>query len=388
MIYYLITNIGKTTGFLTLLFFLVSSSGCNTQDKILPARDSDAVLYAERFDLRKTDSCTILTITDPWQGANNIIQSHYLVSRKSERTLKIDSSQVIYVPLKSIICMSTTHIAMIKALGEENSIVAVSGSDLIYDSEVSGLLAKGLINDVGYDSGINTELIIRTSPDLMMIYGIGSETEGYTAKIKDIGIKIMYNADYLETDPLGKAEWIKVFGALFGKEKIADSLFMEVAGAYSRIKEQVITKTESRPSVLLGLPFRDTWYISPGNSYISRLIQDAGGIYLWETTFSSLSMPYSIESVYIKSFTADFWLNPGGVKSKPEILSADSRLGSLAPFINNTIYNNNRRMNGRGGNDYWESGALNPHVILKDIASILHPGIFPEHDLVYYKKVD
>jgi len=140
--------------------------------------------------------------------------------------------------------------------------------------------------------------------------------------------------------------------------------------------------------VLLGLPFRDTWYISPGNSYISRLIEDAGGKYIWESTESTVSMPYGLENVYLKSLDAYFWLNIGNVLTKEEIVSVEPRLGSVPPYIAGKLFNNNKRLNSSGGNDYWESGTLKPHIILKDIASILHPDLFPDHELVYYRKIE
>ncbi len=203
-----------------------------------------------------------------------------------------------------------------------------------------------------------------------------------------LGIKIMFNADYLETDPLGKAEWIKVFGALYCKEKLADSIFSVIVKSYNEIKSIISENVVNRPSVLLGLPFRDTWFISPGNSYISTLISDAGGDYLWKEMESSVSMPYSLETVYMKSLHADYWLNVGNAISKREIGSLDPRLENIPCYISGNIYNNINRMSAGGGNDYWESGTLNPHVILRDIASILHPGIFGEYELVYYRKIE
>jgi iron complex transport system substrate-binding protein len=140
--------------------------------------------------------------------------------------------------------------------------------------------------------------------------------------------------------------------------------------------------------VLLGLPFRDTWYISPGNSYISQLIKDAGGRYLWQDTESSFSMPYSLENVYLQSLNADYWINVGSADSRVEIASYDSRLETIPCFRYGNLYNNNNRVTSAGGNDYWESGTLNPHIILKDIASILHPGLFNDYDLFYYRKIE
>lgn len=373
-----------------VFIFAIAGFSCNSKSqkqKISLSGDS-IVFYADRFTLQRTDSCTILTIIDPWQGAGGIIERYYLIKDRNINSLKVDPSHSIFVPIKSIICMSTTHVAMIKTLKEEDAIVAVSGADFIYDKDISGRIKDGLINDIGYEAGLNSELIIKSSPDLVMIYGVGSESAGYTAKIKELGIKVMYNADYLETDPLGKAEWIKVFGALFCREKMADSVFLEIAGSYNRVKEFIVRKTDSKPLVLLGLPFRDTWYVSPGNSYINKLIDDSGGKYLWENTESSVSMPYGLENVFIEALKADFWLNPGSVTSKNEIVSIDPRLGIVPPFINDRIYNNNKRVNESGGNDYWESGTLNPHIIIMDIASILHPEIFPDHQLVYYRKIE
>ena len=138
---------------------------------------------------------------------------------------------------------------------------------------------------------------------------------------------------------------------------------------------------------MLGLPFKDTWYVSPGNSYISMLLDDAGGNYLWKDTESDVSMPVSLESVYTKGQEADIWMHIGAAQSVKDILSVDPRFSSLPPVINDRLYNNNHRLNSLGGNDYWESGAISPQLVLKDIASILHPELFPDHETYYYKKI-
>ena len=347
-----------------------------------------SVSKAQRFSIEKNDSCTILTIREPWQGAEGISQLFYLVARGREPELKADPSRIIYVPVENIICMSSTHIAMISALGEERSISGISGTNYIYDKKILARADSGLIGEIGYDAGINSELILSIAPDLIMMYGIGSESAGYVSKITELGIKVLYNADYLETDPLGKAEWIKVFGALYCKEELADSVYEAAADSYNELKSVVTKMTFEKPSVLLGLPYRDNWFISPGNSYISTLIRDAGGDYLWKETESSFSMPYSFETVYMKALNADYWLNAGSAGSKSEIASFNPKLTKLPCYVSGNIYNNTRRMSPGGGNDYWESGTLNPHIILKDIASILHPGLFGNYELVYYKKIE
>lgn len=372
----------------TLIILFESCGGTKESHPSTSITDNGALISrAERFTLQKNDRCTIVTIINPWQGANDVTQAFYLVSRGSELPDGLDSSMVIFVPLKKIVCMSTTHVAMISALGEENTIAGVSGTGFIFSGSLIRNVEKGLIEDVGYEANLNKELILKISPDLIMMYGIGSESAGYVGKIKELGVKVVFNADYLETDPLSKAEWIKLFGALYCKESLADSIYNSEVEAYNKTKSYINRNISDRPKVLLGLPFKDTWYVSPGNSFISKLIRDAGGSYLWQNTESSVSMPFGIENVYLSALTADYWLNIGSVNTKDEISLVDQRLEGLPCFKNGNLYNNNKRITANGGNDYWESGSLYPHVILKDIASILHPELFIDNELFYYKKI-
>ena len=367
---------------LSLIAAALAVSCSNNENNHLQEKGVDnnsVVSRAGRFSLEKTDSCTLLIITDPWQGAKDIKQVYYLVDRKKKLIEPADPDSIIYVPVEKMICMSTTHVAMVSALGHIDAIVGVSGA---------GYTFNGTVQDVGYEAGMNNELILSLSPDLIMMYGIGSESAGYLAKVQELGIKVMFNADYLENDPLAKAEWIKLFGALFCEEEKADSLFRTISMSYDQIKSYVEKNTDEKPDVLLGLPFRDTWFISPGDSYAARFIADAGGNYLWHDTKSSVSMPYSIEDVFIRSLKADFWINTGSAVSKKEITSLDPRLEKIPAFQTGNLYNNNKRVSPSGGNDYWESGILQPHLILRDIAAILHPGLFPGYELYYYRKLD
>jgi len=382
----------KKPVFCTFFLILILTGSCRERKNDSATKrllnDNEQVTRAERLSLVINDSCTILTVIDPWQGTEGVRNSYFLVERGKTPPRYAIPETIIFTPVERMICMSTTHLAMVVALGKEDALVGVSGGEFIFNKSLNKKVHEGLISDVGYEGGLNSELIIKTSPDLVMMYGIGNESAGYIGKIKELGIKVMFNADYLETDPLGKAEWIKLFGALFCKEAQADSIFNSVSDSYNKIKEFVRTNTKTRPMVLLGLPFRDTWFISPGNSYISRIISDAGGKYLWSDTRSNVSMPFNLENVYIEAMKADVWLNIGAVNSKKEISSIDLRLENIPCFRKGNLYNNNKRMSKEGGNDYWESGVLNPDLILSDIASILHPEIFENYEMTYYRKIE
>ena len=374
--------------FAVLIILNESCGGKNENHSVSGNNDKGTLLTrAERFTLQKNDSFTIVTIINPWQGAKNVNQVYYLVKRGYPLPAGIDTSMVIRVPVKSIICMSATYISMITALKEENSISGVSGADFIFSEIINNNIDQGIVGDVGFEASLNKELIIKISPDLVMMYGIDSESTGYTGKIKELGVTVLFNADYLETDPLSKAEWIKVFGALYCKEQIADSIFISESVSYNTLKSFIRSNISFRPKVLLGLPYKDKWYVSPGNSFISKIINDAGGDYLWQYVQSEISMPFGIENVYLVALNADYWLNIGNINSKEEISVFDQRLMELPCFKNGNLYNNNKRVTLNGGNDYWESGSLFPHIILKDIAAILHPGLFSDYEFFFYKKV-
>jgi iron complex transport system substrate-binding protein len=370
-------------------FLFLSCKGKNdTNSKTTQSLSEQVITSARGFHIVKKDNYSLVTIINPWQGAENISMLHYLVKKGCNVPEGADSTQVIFVPVSSIVCMSTTYVGMITALGEENTIIGLSGAEFAYSSEILERVQKGMIEEVGYESNLNQELLIKLSPELVMMYGIGGESAGHVNKIRELGMNIMFNADYLETDPLAKAEWIKLFGALYCKEKMADSIYNREVKEYNQIRDFVIEKTIDRPVVLLGLPFKDTWFVSPGNSFISKLIQDAGGNYLWKNTISSVSMPYGLENVYIAAIDADLWFNIGTVKTSVEISLVDKRLTDLRCFKNGNLFNNNNRITSKGGNDYWESGAIKPHLILKDMASVMHPELFPGYELYYYRKVN
>lgn len=343
------------------------------------------ITRAKRFSIeRKNDDVSVLRLYNPWQGANNVTMEYFLVKEGAAIPDGVDETNVIRVPVESIVCMSVTHAAMIEALSKENTIRGLSGTDLVYSQALRSRIDNGSISEVGYEASLNNELIAGIKPDLVMMYGIGSEAGGYVSKLREMGLRILFNADYLETSPLARAEWIKMFGALYCMEGTADSIFRAEEKEYEAIREIVLAGDGHTPDVLLGLPFRDTWYVSPGNSYISTLINDAGGRYLWSDVESEISMPYGIEKVYLKAMRASIWLNTGTAGSMGEIATIDSRLTDLPCFKNGMIYNNIKRMTLSGGNDYWENGTVHPHLILMDMATIIHPELFGAGDLNFY----
>lgn len=345
---------------------------------------TDSLDYAKGFLIQKNDNYTIVTIKNPWQGAENIEYRFALVKEDDEVPALNDHIKIIRTPVKKVICLSTTHIAFIDVLNETNSIVAVSGKNYVNNPEIVGRIERNDMYDVGYDNSLNYELIASLEPDLVITYGVGGHVAGYNQKLNDLGINTLIIAEYLENDPLGKLEWIKLMGELYNKREDANDYFDTVTTAYNKLKG--LTKNVKwKPKVLFGLPWKDTWHVPGGNSYLAKMVEDAGGEYIWKNNPSRESLPFDIESIFAKASEADVWLNTGTAHNKNDIVKVDERFKQFKPLHQSVIFNNNRRVNQFGGNDYWETGLIEPHVILKDMIKIFHPDLMPEHKLVYYK---
>lgn len=375
--------------YVVIIIFVFNS--CKNKNA-LPDKTSEyqpvSVKYARHFDLIPENGYTRLSIINPWQKSSGLKFEYYLLQKGIKPPAGFDTSKIIKVPVEKVVLMSTTYIPMVMAIGAGEAVKGISGVNFVFDTIVRGKIIEGKIVDIGYEENLNKELIFKLSPDLIIAYGVGSEAAGNMRKLEESGIKILFNADYLEENPLGRAEWIKVFGALFCREKEADSVFRAVEKEYNEIKSFISERVKIRPNVMLGLPWKDSWFISPGNSYISVIIDDAGGNYLWKDSKADYSVPLGIENVFVKASKADFWINTGDATSIKAIVSIDKRLGFINPVRKGNVYNNNKRVSEGGGNDYWESGTLYPQRILKDIASILHPELFPGYEWYYYRKIE
>lgn len=327
---------------------------------------------------------TVLSVQNPWQGAKHV-KYNYILLDVDDTLSKFPGDFIpVKVPVKKVICTSTTHISMLDALDEVNSIVGISGKKLISNEKVQQNIKNNKVIDIGYDQNMDIERILSLQPDLIFSYGITGENLSYLNKLKELGIQVIMNAEYLENTPLGKAEWIKFMAEFYQKRKTGGFIFDTIETKYNKLLK-LKDEFGPRPSVISGLPWKDAWYVPGGNSFAANFIEHAGGKYLWEDNENNEAIPLDFEAVVNKAIDADTWINPGAARDMEDILSVDERLKNIKALRVGEVYNNNARVTNQGGNDYWESGVIHPHVILKDLIKIFHPGLLPEHDLVYYQ---
>lgn len=344
--------------------------------------------YAKGFSIEAFDGYRKVTVHDPWQKAAGLEFHYYLVPRNKPVPEKLASEMIIRTPVKKVVCLSTTHIGFISVLHETSSVVGLSGAPYVSNPDLIRGYVDGQVAEVGYDQGLNYELILSLKPDLVMAYGVGGEINSHINKLRDLDIPVVLNGEYLEKSPLAKTEWIKFVGAFYDKETEADRFFSDVEHQYNKLRLK-LTSIDNRPKVLTGLPYKDAWWMAGGRSNLSQIIWDAGAEFLWSENKSREAFVVSLEDVFMRSSQADFWINCGTAHSIDELLSIDSRFEQLRPLKERTIYNNNARMSPGGGNDYWELGVVRPDLILRDLVGLFHPDYLEEMvDFTFYKEIN
>lgn len=375
------------------LFFGFTIAGCTNrapEDHRLSGSsvpgDTIMVKYADGFSMKRQENATLITVSNPWQNASGIQYNYILSDTFSKSVIVDDFTCHIKTPVSNVVCLSTTHLGFIAFLNEIPSVSGISGKSFVVDEMLRSRISQHLIADVGYDENLNYELLLKIKPDVVFAYGVGMGITNTIRKLNELGIPVVLIGEYLEEEPLAKTEWVKVFAAFYNKEEETSAGFDSIANRYHHLAG-LAANVENNPGVVLGLPWRGTWYISGSRSYVARMIKDAGGKYIMDHLNFNESRPMSLEEVYKQALSADYWLNPGEAASKTAILSVDERFGKLPCFEEDRVFNNNNILNTSGGNAFYESGVVEPDIILSDLIYILHPQLLPSHRLKYYKKL-
>jgi iron complex transport system substrate-binding protein len=342
--------------------------------------------YAKGFDVQDYGRFRLVRVFDPWQNSRDVILTYALAAPDADIPDSLVDFPVIRVPVHRVITLSTTHTAMINQLGMGGSIAGLSGSRYVYDPEIRKRIDAGEILDVGYDQGLNYEAIVSLDPDVVFIYGVENNMKGISEKLADLGIPAVFCGEYLERHPLGKAEWIRFFALFYGLEQESEHFFQQIDSSYNALVT-IAGAVQSKPRVLNGLPWKDTWYVAGGRSFAARLIRDAGGDYLWSDHPSDEAVPLDLESVYVRAVKADVWINPGAAVNLGQLARFDERFQDLPVLRNGEVYNNDNRMGPGGGNDYWESGTVRPDLVLADLIKVFHPDLLTDHPYIYYRKL-
>ena len=372
---------------------VVGAPATNLTEGCVDAFDPNVDYFPEKISLTHTtgfsveyhNSYKVITVATPWPGAGEA-QQYVLVQCGAPEPTGFDAAQIIEVPVQQIATMSTSYLPFLEAYNLLDRLVAVDDVTYVNNPTVLAMAEAGTLVQIGYGAGVNVEQILDLAPDLVMTYGSGSPEYDAHPVLINAGLKVAVNAEWLETSPLGRAEWGKFIALFFNKEAVAESTFADTVARYEDLKAKAAAAAE-KPTVLTDSEYQGSWYVAGGRSFTAQLLADAGAAYLWADDESAGSIPVAFEAVFDKAAAADFWLNVGFVNSLEEMKAADERYTDFAAFQKGNVWNNNKRQNANGGNDYYESAVAQPDAVLADLIAIFHPDLLPEYEMVYFQRL-
>jgi len=350
----------------------------------VPASDAQVTIdYARNFTLEYKEGYKLLTVLLPWAGATEPIQ-YALVPKGQAEPSGIDDTLIVHTPVESFVSLSTTYLPFLEQIDELSSLVAVDSGAYIYNPEVQNWLKAGTVAEVGSGAVINIESLIDLNPDLIMTSASGFAEYDSHPQLLEAGLKVVINSDYLEQDPLGRAEWGKFIAAFFEKEAEADRLFDAMVARYQQAKT-LTSYLSTRVTVFTNTAYEGTWYMPGGESYIAILLADAGADYLFKDIEGSGAQPLDFEVVLERAKDADYWINVGALNELSALAAMDARYADFKAYQEGKVYTYSKRMNASGAVDYFESGAAAPDVILMDLIKAFYPDLLPEHEFFYYQ---
>ena len=368
-----------------LLFVLLSSCSKSKKsvDSILhTSKSKTSIKYAKGFDIQIFNGYKKLIIKSPYPDAEQY-QEFILISNKEH---DFDGKNKIYTPVEKLVATSTTHVPMIEILGETNSLIGFPNTDYISSPKTRQRIARNQIKDLGNEQDFNTEVLISLQPDVMVAFSMGKSTKLYN-NIEQNGISVVYNGDWLEATPLGRAEWIKFFGALFNKEKEADSIFNAIEFQYNEAKK-IASQAKNSPEIMSGVLYKDKWNLPAGESFTAKLYEDANTSYIWKNSEGQGSLVLSFETVFEKAEKADYWIGSGYFTALDELKAANAHYEQFKSFKTGNVYSFSKRRSEYGGVEYFELGPLQPHIVLKDLIKVAHPDLMPGYEPYFLQKLN
>jgi len=337
-----------------------------------PTADSSSLLsYAKGFAIFHEKHQTRVVVYDPWQKGK-VLAQYYLVKGRPGKGQ-------IHIPLNKAAVFSATQLDALDRLDLLSHVMGVSEATYIKNKSVQKLLKQHKITELAASENYYIEKIIEKAPQAIFFSPYQGHQSLPTALSSILAIPYL---DFMESSPLGRAEWIKFTAAFFGKQALADSLFNRVEKQYNALL-QLTDSVSYRPTVFSDKYFNGQWYIAGGRSYIARLFRDAGADYIWKDNKQRGSFPLDFETVFTKAQHADFWRIVGTFGAKPSYtaLASENKLYTnfKAYRLHHILYCDPE------ATAYFETSPLEPQEILADFIKAFHPGLLPHYKPHYYK---
>lgn len=366
---------------LSVILSAVLLSACGGQHVRSQAEgDTVAFHYARRLQVVKYNGYSVAVLANPWKQGKTL-HTYVLVPRGSELPSDLPEGTVVRTPLKRSVMFTTVHCALLSMLHREQAISGVADLKYIKIPYIQEGCRSGRIVDCGDGMNPLVEKIIELHPDAIFLSPF--ENSGGYGKVEEIDIPIIECAEYMEETPLGRAEWMRFYGMLFGAEREADSLFAVVDSCYGRMRQAA--QRYPRKSVVVDKMTGSVWYVPGGRSTIGRMLQDAGAMYAWSADEHSGSVSLPFEAVLERAGEADVWLfrySADHAITLSELGAEHHGYGQFRSFRDGNVYGCNVELS-----QFYEQSPFRPDYLLGDFIRILHPDTLNQQPLRYYHKV-
>ncbi|MDD5150811.1 MAG: ABC transporter substrate-binding protein [Flavobacterium sp.] len=368
---------------LLLLCFIQCKKEVHNNPKV--KHSINEIHYAKGLEIYKHQGFSIVKITNPWPESKENF-TYILQEKNGIIPDSLKQFTVIQIPIKSIVVTSTTHIPTLELLGVENTLIGFPNTDYISSEKTRKLIDTGKVREVGTNESLNTEVLIDMKPDVIVSFGLNNSNPTLD-NLQKSGLKVLLNGDWTEQSPLGKAEWIKFFGALYGLDSKADAIFSEIETSYNSTLA-LTQKTTTKPTVLCGAMYENQWYVPQGESWAALFLKDAQSDYLWTTTKGTGSLSVPFETVLEKAQNAQFWIAPGNFSTLKQMSDNNTHYSQFASFKNKKVYSYAVNKGATGGIIYFEWASTRPDWVLKDLIKIFHPELLPDYKLFFFNKLE
>ncbi|PCE62440.1 ABC transporter substrate-binding protein [Sediminicola luteus] len=378
----------RTWPYYLILVFICFSCKESKEIKAVAEAKEITLSYAKSFAINQRDGYIELEVNKPWPNAENGFR-YALVPREQLAAYR-DSLRgydaVIGVPVKKVIVTSTTHIPALEILEEEKSLIGFPSLDFVSSPKTRALINSGAIKELGNNEALNLELALALEPELIVTFGIDNKVTTLEP-LERAGIPIVYNADWTEESPLGRAEWIKFMGVFYDKLDEATAFFDSISKDYQQAKQR-LGRPKTRPKIMTGAVYKDVWYVSGGKSWAAQFIKDAQAEYLWESDTATGSIPVALENMLVRSHEADIWLSPGLYTTYADLKAANPHYDRFRAFKENKIFSAASLQGETGGMLYFELAPQRPDLVLQDLIYYLHPGVLTDYIPYFYKPLE
>lgn len=359
--------------------FLIGIIFCScTQNKIFETKKNavNQVKYAKNFKIFVEKAYTEIDILAP--ETHKVVKKIRCYSKAQRLTQPTNNLMQIITPINGTICLSSTHIGMLNKINEIKFVKGIDNPRYIFNKRILLNIKNQNIKPVGPIENLNIESLLSTKAKCILYSGFETELP-ILKKLERLGIQTIPTYEWKETNPLGKAEWIKLFGVLTNQSDKANTYFKEIETKYKKLVEKTKNMKPSK-KMLAGSMIGDTWFLPAGQSYMAKLMNDAKIDFVGKTSKGTGSISISIENCLKNYQNTPLWINVGA-KSKTELIQTNKKYSYFKAFKTNNLY-----CYSKNTNFYWENSSVEPHRLLNDLLIIAHPNEY-KGNLYFYRKL-